>query len=360
MSLSEQEKARRCAWCREPLGEEGTIEDGSPICFDCLVSEAGKGFERRWSPKQEPLPPEQRFEALFGAARVLLREGIGEEDQVFPTLVFAAGLGEGYIDLETSKKRLLAAQHSPQRWEIEADRFVRACPRFRPIDVVEGVPILERLPVHVEITNYMHPEIVIPKRVRLEVTPSRYMVKPEHIAALYEKALSAAGIPCTEGTQGSMDFKYTEDFGNRLLITLKHPLEDIVDEGIAPLEELVSIYPEGKPPFPHPLVVQGFYEMLMGTPRGHHGFARYLVGRSRGRTPDADTLVPATVAAYLRRLGKISSRIEVHRLLNAHVLGGTWKTLPEEGYASSAVNQLWRDVEKVKNWTLLDELHLFC
>jgi hypothetical protein len=199
----------------------------------------------------------------------------------------------------------------------------------------------------------MHPEIVMPKRVTLEVFPSRCMVKPEHVAALYEKALSAAGIPCTEGTEASMDVKYTERITNRLVITLKHPLE-----GMADLEDLASIYPEGKPPFPHPLVVQRFYEMLMGAPNDH-GFARYLVGRSRGRGPDADTIVPATVAAYLRRLGKISSRKEVHRLLNAHVLSGTWKTLPEEGYSSSTVNQLWRDVEKVKAWTLHDELRLF-
>src|SRR5215207_1445610 len=197
MSLSEQEKARRCAWCGEPQDEEGHTEDGLPMCFDCLGREVDKRFEKRWSPKQEPLPPEQRFEALFGAARVLLREGIGEEDQVFPTLAFAVGLGEGFVDLTDSKNRLLAAQQSPQRWEIEADRFVQACPRFRPFDVVDGVLILERLPVHVEIINYMHPEIVMPKRVTLEVTPSRCMVKPEHVAALYEKALSDAGIPCT-------------------------------------------------------------------------------------------------------------------------------------------------------------------
>lgn len=327
--------------------------DDSPICFDCLVSGVSKELERRWSPERIPLPPEQRFETLFGAARVLLRESIGEEDRVFPTLAFANGLGESHVDLVDAKERLLAAQQSPQRWEIEADSFVQACPRFRPVEVADGVLILERLPVSVKLSNYMHPEIVMPKMVTLEVSPGRRMAKPEHVAVLYEKALSTAGIPCTEGTRGTMNFEYSEHFGNRLLINVKHGLEEI---GV---EDLALFYSEGKLTFPHPFVVQCFYETLMGTPGGH-GFARYLVGRSRGRGPDADTIVPACVAAYLRRYGKISSRKEVHRLLNAHVLSGTWKTLPEDGYGSSAVNQLWRDVEKVKAWTLHDDLALFC
>src|SRR3954451_4228094 len=84
VSLTEQEEARNCAWCGESLGEDSSVENGLPICFDCLGCEVSKGLERRWSPEQEPLPPEHRFDALFGAARVLLREGIGEEDRVFP------------------------------------------------------------------------------------------------------------------------------------------------------------------------------------------------------------------------------------------------------------------------------------
>ena len=86
---------------------------------------------------------------------------------------------------------------------------------------------------------------------------------------------------------------------------------------------------------------------------------QYLVGRSRGRTPAADTLIPACVAAYLRYSGGIESRKEIHGLLNEHVLRGTWRVLPEEGYSSSAVNQLWRDVEKVQRWTRYASFQLF-
>jgi len=325
-----------------------------PICFDCLIDQMSDGRSERWNPsKIRALPSEQRFEALFEAARILIRDGVGEEDQVFPTLAFANGIGEGLVDLASSRDRLLAVQQDSELWEVETDRFIRACPKFRPVKVAEGVLILERLPISVKIRNYMHPEIVVPKMVTLEVSPGRSMTKPEHVAVLYEKVLSAAGIPCTEGAQGTISFEYIEHLGNRLLLNVKHSLAEMGAETLA------SLHLEGKLTFLHPLVVQRFYETLMGTPSGQ-GFARYLVGRSRGRGPDADTIVPACVAAYLRRYGRILSRKDVQCLLNAHVLSGTWKTLPEDSYGSSAVNQLWRDVEKVKAWTLHDSLALFC
>jgi hypothetical protein len=40
--------------------------------------------------------------------------------------------------------------------------------------------------------------------------------------------------------------------------------------------------------------------------------------------------------------------MEIHDLLNRHVLREMWKTLPTEGYSSSEVTQLWRDVKKVE------------
>ncbi len=38
-------------------------------------------------------PPVKRFADLFKAAQVLLREGVAEEDQIYPTLAFANELG---------------------------------------------------------------------------------------------------------------------------------------------------------------------------------------------------------------------------------------------------------------------------
>jgi hypothetical protein len=298
-------------------------------------------------------PPEQRFEVLFEAARVLLKEGVGHEDLVIPTLAFANGVGEGYIALADARRRLLAVEHGSKRWEAAVDEFVQACPTFRPVDVVDGVVMLERLPVSVEVRNYAHPRIVIPKIVTLEIGPSFRMVKPEHVAALYERVLTSAGIPCTEGLQGAMRWRFHTFPGHRLLIDLEH-----THGSDTQVETLVHIYPEGKPVFSHPSTIREYYKMLMGKPEGP-GFAQHLVGRSRGRTPDADTLIPACVAAYLRYSAGIESRKEIHAFLNEHVLRGNWKVLPEKGYSSSAVNQLWRDVEKVQRWVQYADLQLF-
>jgi hypothetical protein len=213
--------------------------------------------------------------------------------------------------------------------------------------------MLERLPVSVEVRNYAHPHIVMPKIVVIEVGPSFRMMKPEHVAALYERVLTSAGIPCTEGLQGAMRWRFHTFPGHRLLIDVEHR-----NGSDARVEHMAHMYPEGKPVFSHPSTIREYYKMLMGKPEGP-GFAQHLVGRSRGRTPDADTLIPACVAAYLRYSGGIESRKAIHAILNAHVLRGNWKVLPEEGYSSSEVNQLWRDVEKVQRWTRYADFQLF-
>jgi hypothetical protein len=290
---------------------------------------------------------------LFQAARALLEEGVGHEDVVIPTLAFANGVGEGYVALADAQQRLLAVEQGSEHWEAAIDEFVCACPAFRPVGVVDEAVMLERLPVSVEIHNYAHPHIVMPRIVTIKVGPSFSMVKPEHVAALYERVLTSAGIPCTEGLQGAMRWRFSTSTGHRLLIEVQHS-----HDGDTRVEFLAHMYREGKPVFSHPSTIREYYKMLMGKPEGP-GFAQHLVGRSRGRTPDADTLIPACVAACLRYSGGIQSRKEIHALLNEHVLRGNWKGLPEEGYSSSEVNQLWRDVAKVQRWTRYADLQLF-
>jgi hypothetical protein len=67
--------------------------------------------------------PDERFEAVFEAARALLREKIGDEDKVIPTLKLAHRRG----------------------WR--APRLLYNA--VRVVEVVEGVPILERTGVTV-------------------------------------------------------------------------------------------------------------------------------------------------------------------------------------------------------------------
>jgi hypothetical protein len=329
-----------------------TVDD-SPVCLECAARlRVRPSSEYEW--RSDPGPPsggydpEQRFEALFEAARLLLKEDISEEDRVIPTLAFAAEIGRADSNLVDMRERLAAAQVGREGWETESEKFVRAHPNLRPVRVTGGVLVLEWVPVSVGIVDYAHPKIVMPRMVVIEVYPHRYMVEPDHVEALYENTLSAKGIAYGDSREGSMSFRF---FSGRLSIQLKHRLGD------APIERLQAFYPDGKPVFPHPYWVRRYYEMLMGTPSGP-GFAQFLITRSRGRTPDSDTLIPACVAVYLRHYAKIEGRKEIHRLLNEHVLSETWKTLPVEGYASSEVNQLWRDVEKIKNRALAAGLNL--
>ena len=352
VSLAEQEVKERCAWCGQLTVDKYAI-DGLRACLPCAAGELSQSLKDRWSLERKPVPSEQRFEALFQAARALLEEGVGHEDLVIPTLAFANGVGEGYVALADAQQRLLAVEQGSEHWEAAIDEFVCACPAFRPVGIVDEAVMLERLPVSVEIHNYAHPHIVMPRIVTIEVGPSFSMVKPEHVAALYERVLTSAGIPCTEGLQGAMRWRFSTSTGHRLLIEVQHS-----HDGHTRVEFLAHMYRKGKPVFSHPSTIREYYKMLMGKPEGP-GFAQHLVGRSRGRTPDADTLIPACVAAYLRYSGGIQSRKEIHALLNEHVLRGNWKGLPEEGYSSSEVNQLWRDVAKVQRWTRYADLQLF-
>src|SRR5215213_4339760 len=323
-----------------------TVDD-SPVCLYCAARlRMRPRSEYDWRPGPEPpsggYDPEQRFEALFEAARLLLKEDMCEEDKVIPTLAFAAEIRRTDSNLVDMREQLAAAQVSHERWETESETFIRAHPNLRPVRVARGVLVLEWVPVSVKVVDYAHPKIVKPRMVVIKVYPHRHMADPEHVGALYEKTLSVKGTAYGDSRTGSMSFLF--GYGG-LSIQLEHR------HGDASVESLDSLYPDGKPVFPHPFWVRRYYEMLMGTPSGP-GFAQYLITRSRGRTPGSDTLIPACVAVYLRHYGKIEGRKEIHRLLNKHVLRETWKTLPEEGYSSSEVNQLWRDVEKIKNRAL--------
>jgi hypothetical protein len=93
------------------------------------------------------------------------------------------------------------------------------------------------------------------------------------------------------------------------------------------------------PTFPPAFWIRRYYEALLETPEG-----KKFRGRP-GPPLTADNLVLACVACLL--YFGITSRKEIHRLLNKYVLCGTGKTLPEVGASFSETNQLWRNAEKV-------------
>src|SRR5918993_857336 len=81
-SVSEQEKIEPCASCGKPSTNRPVTEpDTTAPCDRCT--------DRQRTEEKSSSPPEERFDALFRAARVLLREGIDQEDQIIPTLALA-------------------------------------------------------------------------------------------------------------------------------------------------------------------------------------------------------------------------------------------------------------------------------
>jgi hypothetical protein len=161
-------------------------------------------------------PPEERFGALFEAARVLLRQGGDEEEQIIPTLAFVNQIGED-LRLASLRRRLVEASADAEHWERASDGFVRRYGSLRPAGVADGVVVLERLPVSVRIG--FDPDEGTPEEVDITVHAHRRLAEPEHVAQLYERTLSDAGVPHDEQHAGHLSF----DFDARnLVITVRN------------------------------------------------------------------------------------------------------------------------------------------
>jgi hypothetical protein len=102
-------------------------------------------------PTEEVIPPpaEERFDELFRAARMLLEVNAGE-DQIIPTLALANAIGQDVPHLIAARRRLLKLSEDRQAWNNEVDKFVRRYGSLRPVRVVDGILILEKLPVSEE------------------------------------------------------------------------------------------------------------------------------------------------------------------------------------------------------------------
>jgi hypothetical protein len=324
--------------------------DNAPLCEGCSGRSLDGELVAYCSPEEEPLPPpEVRFADLFNAARALFKEDVTEEDRIYPTLAFANELGQGSVDFIEEKECLVSTwEDGSERWTEAVDEFSRRHPSIRPVKVVDGVVILERVPVNVRIHNYPIQDVEVPRVVVLSVYPHNRLPTPEQVAALYEKVLLAANIPHAESNQGRFEDSFRDGY---LQIEVHHKRTSIRPEHMG------AAFRGSTPGFPHPRRVAAFYKMLMGTTSGD-GYARHLVTRRRGPAPPSDNVIPACVAFYLRDYGEMKEGVEAHRLLNEHVLRTHWKELPE-GHSDSASNQLWRDADKVKDHLLAAALALY-
>jgi hypothetical protein len=259
---------------------------------------------------------------------MLLEDG-AEEDRVFPTLGWA-GLEVRNGGGERSKLRASLAEASvnPGKWERLTQELSGKGGRVRPIEVVGGVLVLERVPVTVKVWDGPKPEVWV------EVMPRSRPASPKEVAALYEQTMREHGLPCEEERAISLTSFLTE-----------HHLRLIIEP------EFLGIHMGEGPPdgsFPSPGLVEDAYRGLI---EGNLGES--LRGRKRGRGWKPETLVPAIVAFFLRTYGGIIGRKEIHGLLNERVLEPARKSnlphlvqLPEDGSNPSASNQLWDSAER--------------
>jgi hypothetical protein len=344
VDLTEPGKREECASCGS-AGASRLVTEANEVllcegCADRLLAGEAIG---RWLPDEvEPRePPEERFAEVFKAARTILKEDITEEDRIYPTLAFANELGQR-VEIIEQKERLVSAwEDGSDAWTDAVGEFSRRWRSIRPVEVVDGVVLLERVPMSVRIDNYPIQDVEVPRVIVLTIYPHTKPPTLEEIAARYDSELTAADIPHAESKEGRFEFSSR---GGHLLVEIHHRHTSI------PQDYMGVVFRESKPRFPHPRLVGAFCEMLLGT-SSKDGFVRFLVPRRRGPTPPPDTVIPASVAFYLRDYGGMKEGIEAHRLLNEHVLQTHRKRLPE-GYSDSVSNKLWKDADKVRNHLL--------
>lgn len=274
-----------------------------------------------------PVPEESR--ELFRASQVLLDEGITDEDEIIPTLVFAAMSWEMPI-LERVRDKFVEAGESVQTWKKLRSDFREAFNSLFVSRVVDGVLVLWLKDAYV--LAHEHPETGLVEKIEIEVY--RRMAKPEVVGRLYGKCLRQHGIPYGDGP-GALSWWPFDGQVFRMLVRPRdleaHPFG----------RQLIRARPETRQlPFPDPYHIQSMYETLLQGPAD-----RALVDRKSGVDPKARYAIMACVAWYLGNRGESikqrETKLEIAKLLNEQLLRPRdMDALPEHGWSSK--DHVWR------------------
>ena len=294
----------------------------------------------------DPTPAEERYRALFRAAQTLRRAGITDENEIIPTLAFAARSFE-LTNLRVMADRLAEAKAGGEEWMDLKGTVRRAFDTFEVLRVQDGVPILYFRPFKVRAYTYHETGIV--EKVVVEVYGRS--AKGEEIGERYDALLSKHGVSY-EGRQGG--FGWHASTGR-----LRMVFHRLAPKSLDPLlEGRIEVDPErNNLPFPHPGIVASLGEALIGTvsTKGKGGgFASVLAGRDRGRPFDAGYLIPAVVAWYVGGRGNLIKqhglKPKVARILrdnlDADLLSPRGKTLFHDKGRDSA-EYIWELVERI-------------
>ena len=134
-------KQERCASCGKfkelSLYPPNPTDNAYLFCAECIrrLKEGERLYLVFTSEFEPPGSPEEGFRWLFRAARVLLREGVTDEDQILPTLVFAHEIDRGAAGGRAATT--YGTGLMPHVWYT--------------VKTVDGIDILEEEPVRADI-----------------------------------------------------------------------------------------------------------------------------------------------------------------------------------------------------------------
>ncbi len=246
----------------------------------------------------DPTPAQERYRKLFGAAQAVRRAGIEDENEILPTLAFAARSFE-LPNLKTLGDRLAEAEVGSGGWRDLKGTVRRAFDTFEVLEMQDGVPIFYSRPF--KLRAHTHQETGVVEKVVIEVY--RRSAKGEEIGKQYDALLSKHDVSY-EGRQGGFGWHAS---AGRLRMVF-HPLAPAALDPLSEGRAEVNTERDNNLPFPQPDIVAGLCEALIGSvsARGKgSGFASVLWGRDRGRSFGPDNLVPAVVAWYVGGRGNV-------------------------------------------------------
>ncbi len=298
-----------CTACGKSLRSPPPDSDALPTCEECGERrEKGERLSLLFAERRrhgESLQPEERFGELFESAHVLLQQR-ANEDMVLPTLAMEGLIvrdGElgGWAEI---KRSLLRAWGDAEAWEKEKAQLLERPGTVTPARVIRNTVILERVPVVIRVVR-RGTQI---EGIVIELTPGE-PPDPVKVAEAYKGALEDAGASTHHQRAASPDLVFN-DYQLRI--------------GLKPKPVHMGFGHKGA--FPAPYILEELYKGLASGPLGSRS------GRTRasGGPMAPDNSIPAVVALFLRIHGQLKWK-QVYRLINQHVLRGTWKDeIPED------------------------------